>query len=82
MVVENPLAILAFMWRFFHCEINLYPLNVDTLVVIACVLHNFLLAPSENQRLLYEDKQLDEPHSSKKHGKKQGIKRSHSLQDS
>uniref|UniRef100_A0A8C9XPS4 DDE Tnp4 domain-containing protein n=1 Tax=Sander lucioperca TaxID=283035 RepID=A0A8C9XPS4_SANLU len=58
MVVENAFGILASRWRIFHRGINLHPKNVDTLVVAACILHNFLLAPSENVRLLEEADEL------------------------
>uniref|UniRef100_A0A8C9XKI1 DDE Tnp4 domain-containing protein n=1 Tax=Sander lucioperca TaxID=283035 RepID=A0A8C9XKI1_SANLU len=58
MVVENAFGILASRWRIFHRGINLHPKNVDTLVVAACILHNFLLAPSENVRLLEEAEEL------------------------
>ncbi|KAJ4920286.1 hypothetical protein JOQ06_025989 [Pogonophryne albipinna] len=57
MVVENAFGILASRWRIFHRRINLHPENVNKLVVAACILHNFLLAPSENQRLLYEEEE-------------------------
>ncbi|KAJ4944617.1 hypothetical protein JOQ06_013160, partial [Pogonophryne albipinna] len=55
MVVENAFRILASRWRIFHRRINLHSKNVATLVVAGCILHNFLLAPSENQRLLDEE---------------------------
>jgi len=58
MVVENAFGILASRWRIFHRRINLHPRNVDTVVVASCILHNFLLSPSENQRLLDEEEQL------------------------
>ncbi|KAJ4939354.1 hypothetical protein JOQ06_028803 [Pogonophryne albipinna] len=57
MVVENAFGILASRWRIFYRRINLHPKNVDKLVVAACILHNFLLAPVENQRLLDEEEQ-------------------------
>ncbi|CAL8378762.1 unnamed protein product [Boreogadus saida] len=44
-------------WRIFHRRINLHPQNVDTLVFAACILHNFLLFPRENARLLEEAEQ-------------------------
>ncbi|XDV15962.1 hypothetical protein PO909_015873, partial [Leuciscus waleckii] len=58
MVVENAFGILASRWRIFHRRINLHPKNVDTLVVAACILHNFLLAPTENVQLLEEASEL------------------------
>ena len=58
MVVENAFGILSSRWRIVHRRINLHPQNVDTLVVAACILHNFLLAPSDNMRLLDEAEQL------------------------
>nr|XP_055049571.1 uncharacterized protein LOC129435091 [Misgurnus anguillicaudatus] len=58
MVVENAFGILAARWRIFHRRINLHPKNVDRVVVAACILHNFLLAPSENVRLLEEAEEL------------------------
>uniref|UniRef100_A0A8C5E829 DDE Tnp4 domain-containing protein n=1 Tax=Gouania willdenowi TaxID=441366 RepID=A0A8C5E829_GOUWI len=54
MIVENAFGILASQWRILQRRINLHPENVDTLVMAACILHNFLLAPSENPRLLEE----------------------------
>nr|XP_033957400.1 protein ALP1-like [Pseudochaenichthys georgianus] len=57
MVVENAFGILASRCRIFHRRIKLHPKNVDTLVVAGCILHNFLLAPSENQRFLDEEEQ-------------------------
>ncbi|CAL8342075.1 unnamed protein product, partial [Arctogadus glacialis] len=44
-------------WRILHRRINLHPQNVDTLVFAACILHNFLLFPRENVRLLEEAEQ-------------------------
>uniref|UniRef100_A0A8D3C299 DDE Tnp4 domain-containing protein n=1 Tax=Scophthalmus maximus TaxID=52904 RepID=A0A8D3C299_SCOMX len=58
MVVENAFGILASLWRIFHRRINLHPQNVDRLAVAACILHNFLLAPGENVRLLEEAEEL------------------------
>ncbi len=58
MVVENAFGILSSRWSIFHRRINLHPKNVDTLVVAACILHNFLLAPSENVQLLEEAEEL------------------------
>uniref|UniRef100_A0A3Q3EDM0 DDE Tnp4 domain-containing protein n=1 Tax=Labrus bergylta TaxID=56723 RepID=A0A3Q3EDM0_9LABR len=58
MVVENLFGILASRWRIFHRRINLQPKNEDSRVVAACILHNFLLAPTENMRLLEEADEL------------------------
>lgn len=58
MVVENAFGILASRWRIFNRRINLHPKNVDTLVVAACILHNYLLAPTENVQLLEEASEL------------------------
>lgn len=58
MVVENAFGILASRWRIFHRRINLHPKNVDTVVMAACILHNFLLAPTENVRLLEEAEEV------------------------
>uniref|UniRef100_A0A671Q543 DDE Tnp4 domain-containing protein n=1 Tax=Sinocyclocheilus anshuiensis TaxID=1608454 RepID=A0A671Q543_9TELE len=58
MVVENAFGILSAKRRIFLNRINMQPKNVDTLVMAACILHNFLIAPSENQRLLDEAEQL------------------------
>uniref|UniRef100_A0A673LCF8 DDE Tnp4 domain-containing protein n=1 Tax=Sinocyclocheilus rhinocerous TaxID=307959 RepID=A0A673LCF8_9TELE len=58
MVVENAFGILSAKRRIFLNRINMQPKNVDTLVIAACILHNFLIVPSENQRLLDEAEQL------------------------
>ncbi|XP_015227457.1 PREDICTED: putative nuclease HARBI1 [Cyprinodon variegatus] len=57
-VVENAFAILASRWRIFFRHINLQPQRVETLVAAACILHNFLIDPNENQRILNEAEQL------------------------
>uniref|UniRef100_A0A3B4TJ97 DDE Tnp4 domain-containing protein n=1 Tax=Seriola dumerili TaxID=41447 RepID=A0A3B4TJ97_SERDU len=75
MVVENAFGILSSRWRVLHRRINLHPQNVDTLVVAACILHNFLLAPRENMRLLEEAEQREKPATRTQHGRKQGLKR-------
>ncbi|CAL8406524.1 unnamed protein product [Arctogadus glacialis] len=48
---------VALRWKILHRRINLHPQNVDTLVLAACILHNFLLSPRENVRLLEEAEQ-------------------------
>ncbi|XP_029974555.1 protein ALP1-like [Salarias fasciatus] len=57
MVVENAFGILASRWRIMYRRINLLPENVDSVVIAACVLHNFLLCPRDNQQLLEEFQQ-------------------------
>lgn len=57
MVVEGAFGILASRWRIFHRCVNLLPQNVDSVVFAACILHNFLSTPRENQRLLDEAQQ-------------------------
>uniref|UniRef100_A0A8C5H0P0 DDE Tnp4 domain-containing protein n=1 Tax=Gouania willdenowi TaxID=441366 RepID=A0A8C5H0P0_GOUWI len=51
-VVENVFGILLVRWWIFHRRITLHPNNVDRVVVAACILHIFLLAPSENVQQL------------------------------
>ena len=75
MVVENAFGILSSRWRILHRRINLHPQNVDTLVFAACILHNFLLFPRENVRLLEEAEQREKPASSTQHGGKQSLER-------
>ncbi|XP_054603133.2 uncharacterized protein [Nothobranchius furzeri] len=57
MVVENAFGILASRWRIFYRRIHLHPDKVDSVVLAACILHNFLIAPSENQAILDEANQ-------------------------
>nr|XP_057926689.1 uncharacterized protein LOC131128123 [Doryrhamphus excisus] len=53
-VVECAFGILSARWRIMLRDINLHPNHVDTLVVAACILHNFLLSPNDNIRMLEE----------------------------
>uniref|UniRef100_A0A668A8V1 DDE Tnp4 domain-containing protein n=1 Tax=Myripristis murdjan TaxID=586833 RepID=A0A668A8V1_9TELE len=53
-VVENAFGILSSRWRIFHRRINLHPKKVDAIVLTACILYNFLLKLTENQRWLEE----------------------------
>uniref|UniRef100_A0A8C5CCT6 DDE Tnp4 domain-containing protein n=1 Tax=Gadus morhua TaxID=8049 RepID=A0A8C5CCT6_GADMO len=55
--VENAFGILAARWRIFHRKINLHPKKVDNVVIAACILHNFLLNPTDNQRYINESEQ-------------------------
>uniref|UniRef100_A0A672FU35 DDE Tnp4 domain-containing protein n=1 Tax=Salarias fasciatus TaxID=181472 RepID=A0A672FU35_SALFA len=54
MVVECAFGILTARWRVMLRDINLHPNHVDSLVVAACILHNFLLSPRDNVRMLDE----------------------------
>ncbi|KAJ8376430.1 hypothetical protein SKAU_G00070100 [Synaphobranchus kaupii] len=55
MVVECAFGILAARWRVFHTTINMKPCNVDNVILAACILHNFLVSPADNQRWLDEE---------------------------
>lgn len=54
MVVECAFGILASRWRVLHTRMNVQPENADSIVIAACILHNFLINPAENQRWLDE----------------------------
>lgn len=54
MVVECAFGILSARWRLLLRDINLHPDHVDSVVVAACILHNYLLSPSDNLRMLDE----------------------------
>ncbi len=54
MVVESAFGILAARWRVLYTRINMKPERVDSVVLAACILHNLLSNPSENQRWLNE----------------------------
>lgn len=64
MVIECAFGILASRWRVLHTKLNVKPSNADSVVTAACILHNFLLNPSENQRWLDEAEERGEvlPH--------------------
>ena len=55
--VENAFRILAARWRIFHRKINLHPNKVDNVLIAACILHNFLLNPTDSQRYVNESEQ-------------------------
>ncbi len=52
MVVECAFGILAARWRVLYTQINMKPKNVDSVVKAMCILHNYLLNASHNQRWL------------------------------
>lgn len=51
MVVECAFGILTARWRVMLRDINLHPDHVDSLVVAACILHNYLLSPRDSVRM-------------------------------
>lgn len=54
MVVECAFGILSSRWRVLYTRMNLKPKNADSVVIAACILHNYLIHPSGNQRWLDE----------------------------
>ncbi|KAK7904682.1 hypothetical protein WMY93_017289 [Mugilogobius chulae] len=54
MVVENAFGILATRWRVLYTRISVQPKNVDAIVIACCILHNYLLSPTDNVRLMEE----------------------------
>lgn len=54
MVVECAFGILATRWRVLLTPINMTTENVDSVVLATCILHNYLLNPAQNNRLLDE----------------------------
>lgn len=60
MVVECAFGILSSRWRVLHTRINVKPENADSIVTAACILHNYLTNPSENQRWLDEAQERGE----------------------
>lgn len=57
MVIECAFGILSSRWRVLHTKMNMKPSNADSVVTAACILHNYLLNPSENQRWLEESEE-------------------------
>ena len=53
-MVENAFGILTSRWQIFKRSISLHPNKVDAIVLTTCILHNYLLQPPDNQRLLDE----------------------------
>lgn len=60
MVVERAFAILSARWRVLHARINMKPENVDSVILATCILHNYLMTPSQNQRWLEEAEERGE----------------------
>uniref|UniRef100_A0A674DMB6 DDE Tnp4 domain-containing protein n=1 Tax=Salmo trutta TaxID=8032 RepID=A0A674DMB6_SALTR len=54
MTVEKAFGILAARWRILYQKINLLPSKVDTLVVVMCILHNFLTKPCDVEMWLQQ----------------------------
>ncbi|XP_017334041.1 uncharacterized protein LOC108271180 [Ictalurus punctatus] len=59
-VVERAFAILSARWRVLHARINMKPENVDSVILATCILHNYLMTPSQNQRWLEEAEERGE----------------------
>lgn len=51
-VVENAFGILSARWRILHSRISIHPDKINSLILSACILHNFLLKPMEVERWL------------------------------
>uniref|UniRef100_A0A673HLI2 DDE Tnp4 domain-containing protein n=1 Tax=Sinocyclocheilus rhinocerous TaxID=307959 RepID=A0A673HLI2_9TELE len=51
-VVENAFGILSSRWRILRSRINIHPDKINSLILSACLLHNFLLKPMEVERWL------------------------------
>ena len=66
MVVECAFGILSSRWRVLHTRINMMPENVDSVVMATCILHNYLLTPSQNQRWLVMRPKKEETHYQQK----------------
>lgn len=60
MVVECAFGILASRWRVLYSRMSMKPENADTVVMAVCILHNYLLNPTENQRWLEEAEERGE----------------------
>ena len=58
--VECGFGILAARWRVLYTRINMKPENVDSVVMAACILHNYLNNPTENRRWLDEAEERGE----------------------
>ncbi|KAL2093117.1 hypothetical protein ACEWY4_010429 [Coilia grayii] len=54
MVVECAFGILSARWRVLLTRLQMSPKYVDSVVLAACILHNYLLTPSQTQRWLDE----------------------------
>uniref|UniRef100_A0A8C6NS72 DDE Tnp4 domain-containing protein n=1 Tax=Nothobranchius furzeri TaxID=105023 RepID=A0A8C6NS72_NOTFU len=60
MVVECAFGILAARWRVLYTRITMTPENADAVILAACILHNHLLNPADNQRFLDEAQEQGE----------------------
>ena len=47
-IVENAFGILAQSWRIFNRRINFLPKNVDRVIKVCVVLHNYLTEPGKD----------------------------------
>lgn len=60
LTVERTFGILSARWRVLLQRINLSPENVNTLVIAACILHNFLHNPGDNRTWLEDSEERGE----------------------
>ncbi|RVE57693.1 hypothetical protein OJAV_G00218720 [Oryzias javanicus] len=58
--VGRTFGILSARWRVLLRRINLSPENVNTLVIAACILHNFLHNPLDNRMWLEDSEERGE----------------------
>ena len=58
MVVECAFGILAARWRALHTKLNMLTEQADNVVLSMCILHNFLLTPTNARRLQMEADEL------------------------
>lgn len=50
LVAERAFGILAARWRVLYTHISMKPENANAVIMAVCILHNFLLNPSDSQR--------------------------------
>ena len=58
-VVENAFGLLTSRWQIFKRSIYLQRNKVDAVVLNTCILHNFLLQPTDNQRWLEDMQRME-----------------------
>lgn len=58
-IVENAFGRLAAMWRIFQRAINVPPNRIDSIVLAACVLQNFIIDNGEMRLTIDSDAFLE-----------------------